>query len=269
VKRRILSQHAPFTDARYVAALTNLRGWVVLDTGSSRTIVGAGTLQRALEMARELSNQELEKHPRQAKGRSGQASLIRRALGHLFRRSGARELVADEPRPIRLPAETAKPDNPRVDPDPVAERAPHRSGVPAKLTRASRNGPYADRPGSDIPSRRTPRRMWPQGGVSPASASPLPGGHTPDVRVAAKPKAAPVSLSPGLVDGIRSTNPVRRREARIRLLEACLPPGALWKSEGGAKGFTVWIEDANGERLHEVRRKSLDAALLRSIQDAW
>lgn len=268
MKRRILSQHAPFTEARYVAALTNLRGWVVLDTGSNRTIVGAGTLQRALEMARELSNQQLEKHPRQAKGRSRQPSLIRRALSHLFRRSEALGLAADEPRPIRLPAETAKPDI-LHDPDPVAEQAPDRKEVSAKVTRAIRNGPHADRPGSDTASRRTPRRIGPQGGVPPASALPLPGSRAPDIRDAPRPKAAPVSLSLGLVDGIRSTNPVRRREARIRLLEACLPAGAVWKSEGAAKGFMVWIEDANGKRLHEVRRRSLDAALLRLIQDAW
>lgn len=268
MKRRILSQHAPFTDARYVAALTNLRGWVVLDTGSNRTIVGAGTLPRALEMARELSNQELVKHPRQAKGRSGRPSLIRRALSHLFRRSGVRVPVADEPPLVGLSAETAKPDITRLDPEPVAEREPDRSEAPAKLTRASRNGPYPDRHRNGTPSRPTPRRMKPQGGASSASASPLPRSHAPNIREAARPKVAPVSLSLGLVDGIRSTNPVRRRAARIRLLEACLPAGAVWKSEGGAKGFMVWIEDANGNRLHEVKRRSLDAALLRLIQDA-
>jgi hypothetical protein len=265
MKRRILSQSPPFIGARYVAARTNLRGWVVLDTASNRTLVSAGTPERAMEMARELSNQELEKYPLARPRPPARPLWIRRVLDRLFRRSEGSRVVAKLPRTIPAHGANTTPDSPTVEPtlpraDPgIAPVEAPAVGKPARET---------NHPRSETSSRRPSDRRTPCAEGRRAPASQLPGRRAPDVQSAALPKRPlPISLSLTLANGIRSTKPSVRREARIRLLEACLPAGATWHSEGSTAGFRLWIEDGSGRRLHEIRRKSLDAALLRLIQE--
>lgn len=265
MKRRILSQHAPFAGARYVAACTNLRGWVVLDTASNRTLVGAGTLERAMEMARELSNQELEEHPLAMPRPKARHVWIRRILDGLLRRSEGRRVVAEPPRTAPSRTATTKAGPPTVEP--ALPRAPDLRIAPAESMAVGGPTRKTNHPGSESTSRQPSARRRSRAEARGAQALVAASRRATEARSAPPPVPALILLSPKLANGIRSSRPSIRREARIRLLEACLPAGATWHSEATTAGFRVWVEDGTGQRLSEVKRKSLDAALLRLVQD--
>jgi len=84
MRRRVLTRHEPFPGARYVAARVNtVRGYLVLDSRTSRTVSVFPTLTGAIEAASQLSRNEL------FAGRSGAgrsrvpSSSLREAVGQL------------------------------------------------------------------------------------------------------------------------------------------------------------------------------------------